>query len=258
MTPFPLEERSVADGGERSAGAALCDEEPAGPRTPDGPQVAPPASAEAPGAATPIPGASAHEGEGRRVRTAVLISGGGSNMAALIAATQAPDYPAEVVLVLSNRPEAPGLERARRAGVPVVAVDHRPYGADREAHERRLDAALRAAGVELVALAGYMRILTPWLVGAWAGRMVNIHPALLPAFPGLHTHRRALEAGVAQSGATVHWVVDAVDAGPVIARAAVPIMPGDTEDVLAARVLEAEHRLYPQALAQAARSLRSG
>ena len=191
------------------------------------------------------------------MRTAVLISGGGSNMAALVAAAQAPDYPAEVVLVVSNRLDAPGLDKARRAGVPIVGVDHRPFGADREGHERLIDGVLRAAGVELVALAGYMRVLSPWLVGAWAGRMVNIHPSLLPAFPGLHTHRRAIEAGVAQSGATVHWVVDDVDAGPVIGQATAPVLPGDTEESLAARVLEAEHRLYPQALARAARTLRS-
>ena len=192
-----------------------------------------------------------------RVRTAVLISGGGSNMAALVAAARAPDYPAEVVLVVSNRLDAPGLDKARRAGVPIIGVDHRPFGADREGHERLIDGVLRAAGVELVALAGYMRVLSPWLVGAWAGRMVNIHPSLLPAFPGLHTHRRALEAGVAQSGATVHWVVDDVDAGPVIGQETAPVLPGDTEESLAARVLEAEHRLYPQALARAARTLRS-
>ena len=192
-----------------------------------------------------------------RVRTAVLISGGGSNMAALVAAAQAPDYPAEVVLVASNRLDAPGLDKARRAGVPIIGVDHRPFGADREGHERLIDGVLRAAGVELVALAGYMRVLSPWLVGAWAGRMVNIHPSLLPAFPGLHTHRRAIEAGVAQSGATVHWVVDDVDAGPVIGQETAPVLPGDTEESLAARVLEAEHRLYPQALARAARTLRS-
>jgi formyltetrahydrofolate-dependent phosphoribosylglycinamide formyltransferase len=144
------------------------------------------------------------------------------------------------------------LAKAQAAGVPVAAFDHRPHGEDREAHERLIDQALREAGVELVALAGYMRIFTPWFVEAWSGRMLNIHPALLPAFPGLHPHRQALEAGVKLHGCSVHWVTDALDAGPLIGQAAVPVMPGDDEETLAARVLVAEHRLYPACVAAAA------
>lgn len=193
-----------------------------------------------------------------RVRTAVMISGRGSNMEALLDASRAPDYPAEVVLVLSNRPDAGGLATARAAGVAAEAVEHRAYNGDREAHERELDARLRAAGVELVALAGYMRVLTPWFVQAWRGRMLNIHPSLLPHFPGLDTHARALAAGHGRHGCTVHWVSEGVDEGPVLGQAEVPVLPGDTESTLAARVLEAEHRLYPDALARAALRLREG
>jgi formyltetrahydrofolate-dependent phosphoribosylglycinamide formyltransferase len=191
-----------------------------------------------------------------RVRVGVLISGRGSNMEALVAAARDPASPAEIVLVASNRPEAAGLATAAAAGVAAVAVDHRPFGKDREAHERALDAALRAAAVELVALAGYMRILTPWFVRAWADRMINIHPSLLPHFPGTDTHARAIAAGHARHGCTVHWVTDELDSGPTIAQAEVPVLPGDTEETLAARVLVEEHRLYPAALAQAARAVR--
>ena len=195
-----------------------------------------------------------------RVRTAILISGTGSNMAALIEAARDPAYPAEIALAVSNKLNAPGLERARLAGVPVVGVDHRPFGpeqAGRERHERLVHAVLVAAGVQLVALAGYMRVLTPWFVGAWAGRMLNIHPSLLPAFPGLHTHRRALEAGATEHGCSVHWVTPGVDQGPLIGQARVPVLPGDDEATLAARVLAAEHALYSRCLALAARSLPS-
>lgn len=181
-------------------------------------------------------------------RAAVLISGRGSNMDALLRAASRPGYPAAVALVLSNNPEAEGLARAASAGVATTAVDHRRFGRDRAAHERAVDAALRANGVELVCLAGYMRLLTPWLVDAWRGRMLNIHPSLLPAFPGLHTHRRALEAGVKLHGCTVHLVTDEVDGGPILAQAAVPVLPDDTEERLARRVLAQEHRLYPAAL----------
>jgi phosphoribosylglycinamide formyltransferase-1 len=187
-----------------------------------------------------------------KTRVGVLISGGGTNAMALIAAAAKADYPATIALVVSNRPKAPGLAKAQAAGVPVAAFDHRPHGEDREAHERLIDQALREAGVELVALAGYMRIFTPWFVEAWSGRMLNIHPALLPAFPGLHPHRQALEAGVKLHGCSVHWVTDALDAGPLIGQAAVPVMPGDDEETLAARVLVAEHRLYPACVAAAA------
>jgi formyltetrahydrofolate-dependent phosphoribosylglycinamide formyltransferase len=188
----------------------------------------------------------------KRAKVGVLISGRGSNMAALIEAAKDPGYPAEIAVVVSNRPQAPGLDLARELGVEAVAIDHQPFGkdtADREAHEREMDAALRARGVEVVCLAGYMRVLTPWFVNAWTGRMLNIHPSLLPHFPGLDTHRRALEAGHAEAGCTVHLVTEGVDEGPIVAQARVPVAPGDTEDTLAARVIEAEHELYPQALA---------
>ncbi len=187
-----------------------------------------------------------------RRRVAVLASGGGSNLAALIAAAAAPGYPAASALALSNQPGAGALPRARAAGVPAMALDHRPFGRDREAHERALDAALAEHGIELVCLAGYMRLLTPWLVRRWSGRMLNIHPSLLPAFPGLRTHERALAAGCRLHGCTVHQVTDAMDEGPILAQAAVPVLPGDTAASLAARVLAQEHRLYPAALAAAA------
>ena len=186
-----------------------------------------------------------------RKRVGILISGRGSDAMALIRAAEAADYPAEIALVLSNRPEAPGLARAAEAGITTLAIDHKPYGKDREAHERAIDAALHEAGVEFVALAGYMRILTPFLVQAWSGRMINVHPALLPAFTGLHTHQRALEVGVKLHGCSVHWVTHGVDEGPLIGQAAVPVLPGDDEEKLAARVLAAEHQLYPLCLAAA-------
>jgi phosphoribosylglycinamide formyltransferase 1 len=183
-----------------------------------------------------------------RRRTAILISGRGSNMAALIAAARDPAYPAEIVLVLSNRPDAAGLELARQAGVAAKVIDHRACTADRAAHEAEIDAALRDAGVEIVCLAGYMRLLTPRLIDAWQGRMLNIHPSLLPAFPGLDTHARALAAGAKLHGCTVHQVTQAVDDGPILAQAAVPVLPGDTAEELAQRVLAQEHVLYPLAL----------
>ena len=184
-----------------------------------------------------------------RVRVAVLISGAGSNMAALIDAASADDCPFEIVLVLSNRPEAGGLATAEAKGVPAAVVDHRPFGKDREAHERAVDARLRAQDVEVVALAGYMRLLTPWLVGRWAGRMLNIHPSLLPKYPGLDTHARALAAGDPEAGCTVHLVTEGVDEGPALARTAVPTRSDDNPASLAQRVLTAEHDLYPRALA---------
>lgn len=192
---------------------------------------------------------------GPRVRVAVLISGTGSNMAALIESGRAADAPFEVVLVLSNKADAGGLAIASTAGVATVAIDHRPFGKDREAHERVVDEALRASGVEVVALAGYMRLLTPWLVGQWAGRMLNIHPSLLPKYPGLDTHARAIEAGDAEAGCTVHLVTEGVDEGPALAQAAVPIVAGDTPESVAQRVLTAEHNLYPRALADFCRKL---
>jgi formyltetrahydrofolate-dependent phosphoribosylglycinamide formyltransferase len=187
-----------------------------------------------------------------RVRTAVLISGRGSNMASLLAAAADPSYPARIVAVISNRPEAPGLELARQAGVEAVAIDHQTFGRDRGAHESALHGALVARGVRLVCMAGYMRLLTPFFVGVWSGRLLNIHPSLLPAFPGLHTHERALQAGVKIHGCTVHWVTEGMDEGKPIAQAAVPVLPGDTPETLGARVLEQEHIVYPLALRLAA------
>lgn len=184
-----------------------------------------------------------------RTPVAVLISGGGSNMAALIEAARAPDAPHQIVLVLSNNPDAGGLAIARASGVEAVAIDHRPFGKDREAHEHQIHAVLEAAGVQVVALAGYMRVLTPWLVGRWSGRMLNIHPSLLPKYPGLHTHARAIEAGDTEAGCTVHLVTDGVDEGPVLGQARVPVLAGDTPEALAQRVLVAEHDLYPKLLA---------
>jgi phosphoribosylglycinamide formyltransferase-1 len=184
----------------------------------------------------------------RKKRVAILISGRGSNMVSLIEAARAPDYPAEIVLVLSNRPDAAGLVRAREAGIPASAIDHKTFP-DRARFDAALQAELEAAGVELIVLAGFMRILTDAFVEAWAGRMINIHPSLLPLFKGTHTHERALEAGVRLHGCTVHYVVPELDAGPIVAQAAVPVLPGDDADTLSARVIVQEHRLYPAALA---------
>jgi phosphoribosylglycinamide formyltransferase-1 len=184
-----------------------------------------------------------------RLQVGILISGRGSNMEALIAAAADPLYPAAICVVISNNPDAAGLATARAAGIPAIAIDHRGFGRDRAAHERAVDAALHAHGAQAVCLAGYMRVLTPYLVGAWAGRMLNIHPSLLPAFPGLDTHRRALEWGATSHGCTVHLVTEGVDEGPILAQAAVPVLAGDDEATLAARVLVQEHLLYPAALA---------
>ena len=189
------------------------------------------------------------------VRVAVLISGAGSNMAALIDAGRAPDAPFEVVLVISNQPDAGGLAVAAAKGIATVAIDHRPYGRDREAHEHAIDAALTEAGVTVVALAGYMRLLTPWLVRRWRDRMLNIHPSLLPLYPGLDTHARAIAAGDAEAGCTVHWVTEGVDEGPIVAQARVPVLDDDTAESLSQRVRVAEHALYPAALADACRAL---
>jgi phosphoribosylglycinamide formyltransferase-1 len=179
-------------------------------------------------------------------RVAVLISGRGSNMMSLLAAAEDPAYPATIALVLSNQPDAEGLRHAGAAA--TLAIDHRPFGADRPAHEAAVQAALETHGIELVCLAGYMRRLTPFLVSRWQGRMLNIHPSLLPSFPGLHTHARALAAGVRLHGCTVHLVTEALDDGPILAQAAVPVLPGDDEASLGARVLAQEHLLYPAAL----------
>jgi formyltetrahydrofolate-dependent phosphoribosylglycinamide formyltransferase len=186
-------------------------------------------------------------------RLGILISGRGSNMEALLTAAQAPGCPYQPVIVIANKPDAGGLERARGFGVAAEAIDHKPFGKDREAFERAVDAQLKAAGVELVALAGFMRVLTPWFVNEWAGRLINIHPSLLPKYPGVDTHRRCLEAGDAVHGCTVHQVTAGVDEGPVIGQAEIDVIPGDTPDTLAARVLKAEHALYPRCLAAVAR-----
>jgi phosphoribosylglycinamide formyltransferase-1 len=184
----------------------------------------------------------------RKSSVAILLSGRGSNATALIQAAQNPDFPARICLVLSNNPDAPGLDMARAAGLPTKAVDHRPFGRDREAHERAVQEALLEAGAETVCLAGYMRLLTPYLTNCWAGRMLNIHPSLLPSFAGLHTHERALQAGTRIHGCTVHLVTEGMDEGPVLGQAAVPVLEDDTADTLAARVLEQEHTLYPRVL----------
>ena len=181
-------------------------------------------------------------------RVAVLISGRGSNMTALIEAARQRDYPAEIALVVSNRPGAQGLGRAGDAGVATAIVDHTTFGDDREAFERALDAQLRTHRIDLVCLAGFMRLLSPWFVARWSGRLLNIHPALLPQFKGLDTHRRALAAGAKRHGATVHFVVAEMDSGPIVAQESVPVLEGDTEETLARRVLEVEHRIYPEAL----------
>lgn len=183
-----------------------------------------------------------------RKRVAVLISGRGSNMAALIAAAKDPAYPAEIVLVVSNRPQATGLDHARAAGIATAVVDHTAFNGDREAFERALHAVLAEHRIDIVCLAGFMRLLTPWLTAQWEGRMLNIHPAILPAFKGLDTHARALAAGVTTHGATVHFVVPEMDSGPIIAQAEVTVDTSDTPETLAARVLAAEHQIYPHAL----------
>jgi phosphoribosylglycinamide formyltransferase 1 len=183
---------------------------------------------------------------GRR-KLGVLISGRGSNLAALIEACRAPDYPAEIVVVISNRPGAPGLQFAEQAGIPAQIIDHTRFR-DRAEFDRALDGALRASGVDLVCNAGFMRLLTPDFVDAWRNRHLNIHPSLLPAFRGLETHQLAIAAGVRISGCTVHFVRAEMDDGPIVAQAAVPVLPGDNAEALAARVLRAEHRLYPWAV----------
>jgi phosphoribosylglycinamide formyltransferase-1 len=183
-----------------------------------------------------------------RKRVAVLISGRGSNMAALIEAAKARDYPAEIALVLSNRPDAGGLATARQNGIATETIDHTQFGKDRAAFERALQTALEKHRIEIVCLAGFMRLLTKGFVDNWPERLLNIHPALLPAFKGLDTHRRALAAGAQTHGATVHFVVPDMDSGPIIVQDAVAVQKDDTEETLARRVLAVEHRIYPQAL----------
>jgi formyltetrahydrofolate-dependent phosphoribosylglycinamide formyltransferase len=183
-----------------------------------------------------------------KLKVGVLISGRGSNMQALLAACAAPDFPAEIVTVIANRPGAGGLALAQGAGVDAKSIDHKAF-AGREPFEAALTEALEQAGVELLCLAGFMRVVTPGFVRHWQGRMINIHPSLLPLFPGLDTHARALAAGAKLHGCTVHLVTQGMDEGPILAQAAVPVLPGDTEGTLAERVLRQEHGLYPAALA---------
>lgn len=183
-----------------------------------------------------------------RKRVGVLISGRGSNLQALLDAAARSGYPAEIALVVSNRAGAYGLERARAAGVATAVIDHKAY-AGRDAFDAAVDAALREAGCELICLAGFMRIFTPEFVGRWPNRILNVHPSLLPSFTGLHVQRRAIEAGATIAGCTVHLVSADLDSGPILAQAAVPVLAGDDEDSLSARILEQEHRLYPAALA---------
>ena len=180
-------------------------------------------------------------------RVGILISGRGSNMQALVKAMRQPGFPAEPVVVLSNRPDAAGLEWARSQGIPAPAIDHKAY-ANRMAFEARLHQTLLDHGVDLVCNAGFMRMLTGGFVDRWLNRHLNIHPSLLPAFPGLNTHQRVLDQGAVITGCSVHFIRTEMDAGPIVAQAAVPVMPDDTAETLGARVLEAEHRLYPHAL----------
>jgi phosphoribosylglycinamide formyltransferase-1 len=187
-------------------------------------------------------------------RTAILISGRGSNMTALIEAARATNYPAEISLVMSNKADAGGLIKAREAGIATEAIESKAFGKDREAFERALHAVLQRHHIEFVCLAGFLRLLTPWFVQQWHGRMINIHPALLPAYPGLHTHERALADGATKHGATVHFVVPEMDAGPIIAQGSVAVKSDDTPETLAARVLGVEHVIFPAAL----RALASG
>ena len=184
----------------------------------------------------------------RKLRAAILISGRGSNMMALVAAARAAEYPAEIVCVVSNAADAKGLEFAVANGIATREIDHKAF-ASREAFEAALDAYLRSMNVEAIALAGFMRVLTAGFISRWDGRMINIHPSLLPAYKGLHTHERAIADGASLHGCSVHLVTPELDGGPVLLQAEVPVVAGDTADVLAARVLTEEHRIYPQALA---------
>jgi phosphoribosylglycinamide formyltransferase-1 len=181
-------------------------------------------------------------------RVAILISGRGSNMAALIEAAREKDYPAEIALVVSNRAEAGGLEKAKASGIPALVIESRPFGKDRAAFERALEAVLGQYRIELICLGGFMRLFTAEFVRRWYGKMLNIHPSLLPSFPGLDPHGQALNAGVKISGATVHFVIPQTDSGPIVMQGAVAVRDDDTAETLAARILEVEHRIYPEAL----------
>jgi phosphoribosylglycinamide formyltransferase-1 len=181
-------------------------------------------------------------------RVAILISGRGSNMAALIQAAVAMDFPAEIAVVISNRADAGGLEKASASGVPAVTIESKPFGDDRAAFETALESALNQYNIDLICLAGFMRLFTAGFVQRWHGRMLNIHPSLLPSFPGLEPHAQALRAGVKISGATVHFVIPETDAGPILMQGAIAVRDGDTANTLAQRILGLEHRIYPQAL----------
>jgi phosphoribosylglycinamide formyltransferase-1 len=183
-----------------------------------------------------------------RKRVGVLISGRGSNLVSLIEAAREPDFPAEIVLVISNKADALGLKRAEDAGIATAVIDHKAYKGRREAFDAVLTVALKEAGVDIVCNAGFMRLHSAAFVREWCGRQLNIHPSLLPAFRGLHPHAQALEAGVRVTGATVHFVSEDMDAGAIVAQGAVPVLPGDDEDALSARILGMEHRLFPLAL----------
>lgn len=190
----------------------------------------------------------------RRLRTGVLISGRGSNMMALAEAARQPDFPAEIACVISNQADAKGLDFAARHGIATEVIDHKAYPS-REAFDEALDQSLRAHGVEIIALAGFMRVLTAGFIDRWPGRMLNIHPSLLPAYKGLHTHERALADGALRHGCSVHLVTAELDGGAVLLQAEVPVLPGDTPATLSARVLAEEHKIYPQALALLARRI---
>jgi formyltetrahydrofolate-dependent phosphoribosylglycinamide formyltransferase len=191
-----------------------------------------------------------------KLKLAILISGRGSNMGSILTAAEEASYPLEPALVLSNRPDADGNQIAQTAGIPTAVIDHQTFGKDRQAFESAMDASLREHKIDLVALAGFMRILTPWFVTRWEGRLVNIHPSLLPKYPGLHTHQRAIDAGDTEAGCSVHWVTEGVDEGEVIAQASVAIDTGDTAESLAQKILPLEHALYPKALAKAATQIK--
>ncbi|MEM6711955.1 MAG: phosphoribosylglycinamide formyltransferase [Pseudomonadota bacterium] len=192
-----------------------------------------------------------------RVRTAILISGRGSNMMALVEAAKAADFPAEIALVLANKADAAGLEWAASQELETKVVNHRDFKRDREGFEKAISEQLERANVDLVCLAGFMRLLTPWFVERWKDRLINIHPSLLPSFKGLETHARAIEAGVKLHGCTVHFVRSEMDDGPIIAQRSVPVLDDDTPDILSRRVLEAEHLLYPHALREVAKGLQN-